>query len=175
MTLDEFEVPEKERQVSVYFRFETENISGQTSATDRVNKGIKPKSLSVSLQIDMNEAHLLTELVAISETIDDKGGMKVFDLVEPLAKALKIRQVKFTDNFNVSEIEHKRAWRVYFVLTEHLSTSEKNLLRQDEPIIEEQQADGELVGPVASTTQDEPAVELTGFESVLQFFEDKLR
>ncbi|WP_051085457.1 hypothetical protein [Hahella ganghwensis] len=70
MRLSEFTVPGTELVVSGHLRIETEELGGQTNATDRANKGIKPKTLNVSLLIKKKHAGELTELVKVAEAVD---------------------------------------------------------------------------------------------------------
>ncbi|MBL4761403.1 MAG: DNA-binding protein [Gammaproteobacteria bacterium] len=175
MILNDYEVPGSDMEVSVYFRFENEEISGQTSATERTNKGIKPKSLTVSLEIKVKDSDLLTELVSVSTSVDDNNNMLVYDIVDITAKTLQVRQVQFTDSFNVRKVDKIQAWRVSFVLTEYLSVAEKVELRQAQSKIEEQAADGDVVAIKEIENQNkEPQVALTGFEQVLTKLEGVL-
>ncbi len=175
MILGDYEVPGSNMEVSVYFRFENEEISGQTSSTESTNKGIKPTSLTVSLEIKVKDADTLTELVSVARSVDDNNSMLVYDIVDVTAKTLQVRQVKFTDNFNVRKIDKIQAWRVSFVLTEYLSVAEKVELRQEQGKIEEQAAQGDAVAIKEIETQNqEPEVALTGFEKVLTKLEGVL-
>jgi len=164
--LNEYTVPNSELRVNASLRIENETLAGQTSSTSSTNKGVKPKVLQVSLLIRFDDAKQLTELTSVAEAMDDKGALTVYDIVEPTANAMNVRQVQFTDNFSVREVDGNKAWRVTFSLKEYLSVSEKaeQRLAVSEPGA--QSAEGDTIS-TASTSQDTATEPLTGFEQFL--------
>ena len=116
MMLDDFTVPNKELKVSMSMRIDSGDLSGQSSATSTSHKGFKPKVLNVSLLIPFIEPELLTQLIAVAQATAADGSLKIYTVTDELAKALKVRKVKFAEEFYVRELEGKKAWAVQFAL-----------------------------------------------------------
>ena len=106
----------------------------------------------------------------------DKGALVTYDIVEPTANAMNVRQVQFVDTFTARPIDGLRAWRVSFGLAEYRSVPEKIEQRQQTAAPQTQQAEGDTVA--AADTPAAPsqaaAPELTGFENVLAFLDEQL-
>lgn len=106
------------------------DLSGQTSATDKADQGVKPKKLAVSLTVPFDNADWITTLVNLAEARDGKGETIPYIIVDKLAAALNIRQVTFVGTLSINESGQERAWDVSFSLSEHHSpaeTAEKRL------------------------------------------------
>lgn len=126
MQLDDFEVPGNNLVVKGNLEFRTEDIAGETSGSDAVEKGIKPKILRVSLQIPYKRAKALGDLIRTSETTDRKTGCrKVWAITHPTANAVGVRQVQFTESVNWEEAGTQQMWAVSFTLRECLSNPER--------------------------------------------------
>ena len=142
--------------VRANFKIESKELSGQTSGSDRSEEGIKPCTLSVSLQIPFDKSANLTRLRELATAQTSTGNLQMYDIVNETAAAMKVRQVTFTDNFNVTEAGNLRAWQVSFTLVEHRSISEKIEQRQPQKIAQHQGTTGEIVGETTPpTNQDE--------------------
>lgn len=152
MMLDNFTVPNKELKVSMSMRIDSGDLSGQSSATSTSHKGFKPKVLSVSLLIPFIEPELLTQLIEIAQETAADGSLKIYTVTDELAKALKVRKVKFTEEFYVRELEGMKAWAVQFALQDHHSVPEKTEQRQEVSAAPAQTAAGETVA--ANETQE---------------------
>jgi len=100
------------------------DLSGQSSATDQADLGIKPKKVTVSLSIPFLEKQWLREIVQLSEQRDSKGSAQPYVIVDLLCDALNIRQVTFSDSVNIFERDQVRAWEVTFTLSEYKSPAE---------------------------------------------------
>lgn len=146
MMLDDYTVPNKEQRISVAMRFEADTLGAQTSGTDTAHKGIKPKVVTVALVIPFVDISQLSELTAIAEAIEDDGSLKIYDITETAANAMKIRRVHFTDAFNVREDWRLKAWQVNFTLQEFQSVPEKTEQRQEKVIAVAQEAPGQVIG-----------------------------
>jgi hypothetical protein len=166
MMLDNYKVPEKELRVSVGFSFDAANLDSQTSATDSSHKGIKAKKIHVSLLLPYEESQSLSELTAIAEATRDDGSLKIYDITEHAANAMKVRQVRFTDSFNVRDDYSLLAWQVNFTLQEYQSVPEKVEQRQAKVVAGVQQAAGQVVGGDAATDSTE-AQPKGSFEKIL--------
>lgn len=108
-----------------------DDLSGNTSATDTADKGIKPKRLMVSLVIPFDKPGWLTALTTLAEQRDDNGEAAKHIIVDKLANALMIRQVIFRQSVNINEAEKQRVWDVSFTLTEHRSPAETEEKRRE--------------------------------------------
>jgi hypothetical protein len=106
----------------------------------------------------------LGELIAVAEATRSDGALKIYDITEDLANAVKVRQVQFTEEFYVRELDNLQAWSVQFSLKDYLSVPEK--IEQRQPIGKPQAQ----TTPGAVTTADEPEsspTELSWFERQL--------
>ncbi len=141
--------------VRANFKIESKEISGQTSGSDRSEEGIKPCTLSVSLQIPFQKSVDLTRLRDLATAQISTGNLQVYDIVNETAAAMKVRQVTFMDNFTVSEVDGQKAWQVNFTLAEYQSIPEKTEQRQPQPAAKDQSGEGETAGEVAPPTNSE--------------------
>jgi hypothetical protein len=154
MMLDNYTVPNKDLRVSVSMRFESDKLGAQTSSTDTAHKGIKAKTITVSLMIPFVDANLLTQLTAIAEATRDDGSLHIYDITEDAANAMKVRQVQFSDSFDVRQDWQLNAWQVNFSLDEYKSVPEKAEQRQEKVTAVVQQAAGENIGAGEGTTAE---------------------
>ncbi|WP_419174395.1 hypothetical protein [Desulfosediminicola sp.] len=107
-----------------------EDIAGETSGSDRVEKGIKPKVLTVSVQIPFKEKESLRSLVKKAEEVTGDGEQKIFTVTNNTANAAGIRQVRFTEHIVWDESEDgTQAWTVQFTLQEYMSNPERMEIR----------------------------------------------
>lgn len=100
------------------------DLSGDSSATDTADKGVKPKRLTVSLMIPFSKARWLTSLSGLAEARNDQGEALPYVIVDMLAQALKVRQVIFSNALMINEMDTERAWDVSFTLSEYKSPAE---------------------------------------------------
>lgn len=112
-------------KISVSLPLASEDVSGQSSKTAKIQKGDKAKTVSVGLQIKFLNAKDLTALVALAEAKDKAGARVIYQILERTANAMNIREVTFDNNFNVSEDATLELWTVSFDLAEHNSVAEK--------------------------------------------------
>lgn len=166
MMLGNYTVPDKERRVSVALRFDEDQLGGQTSSTDTSHKGIKPMLINVYCLIPYLEPKKLTELVTVAQAVTTNGNKKIYDIVEPAANAMKVRQVQFTDTLEVREDFSLRAWGVSFALLEYKSVAEKTEQRQPLANAPAQSANGETVAGDDDGAADESAP-VTGIEKFI--------
>ncbi len=123
--LDDYRVPGKKVLVKGSLELRTEDIAGETSGTDSIEKGIKPKFLRVSLSIAFKKESDLKSLIKKSETVNEAGERKIYAITNRTANATGIRQVKFTESFNWNEHDTLQQWDISFVLQEYLSNPER--------------------------------------------------
>jgi hypothetical protein len=166
MMLNDYTVPNKEQRVTVGMRFEDETLGAQTSGTDTAEKGIKPVEITVALLLPFDDVDSLSELTAVARATNADGSLLVYDIVEPAANAMNVRQVKFTGSFDVREDYRLRAWQVNFSLKEYQSVPEKIEQRQTKVVGVTQASSGETV----SASGEDAATEQTtmgSFEKIL--------
>lgn len=175
MRLNDFILRGSEQVVNGRLRIETESLGGNTSASDRANNGIKPKVLIVTLVIKFDAADHLRELVRVAEAVDSNGKLVVYDILDDTAQAMGVRQVQFSDDFNVRQIPGQNAWRVNFTLQEYLSIPEKIEQRAQVQTSEAQTAEGEEIEDQSVAAEEGGQQrEYTGFERVLKWADDAL-
>ncbi|UUA73110.1 baseplate complex protein [Cellvibrio sp. QJXJ] len=167
MMLDDYEVPNKEIKVSMSMRIESETLNGQSSGTSTSHKGFKPKVFNVSLIIPYVEPTALSALIAVAQVTNADGSLKVYDITDDLANAVKVRRVQFTEEFYVREMDRVSAWAVQFSLQDYQSVPEKAEQRQTTAAPQTQTATGNVV----AATDDGEAVE---GEGEIGFFERQL-
>ena len=124
MRLGEHDIQLKGINLSVILTLPSSDAGGQTSSTDTVDQGIKPKLINVSGFVLMSESEKLTAIMELAEALGEDGKRVKYDIIEPIAEAMNIRQVRFFDRFSVKEDEEKRKWRIDFVLREVNSVAE---------------------------------------------------
>tara|TARA_R100000656_G_scaffold6468_1_gene7769 strand:- start:698 stop:1222 length:525 start_codon:yes stop_codon:yes gene_type:complete len=166
MMLGNYTVPNKQQRISISLRFEETQLGAQTSGTDTAHKGIKPKIINVYCLIPFVDVNDLTDLVSVAESVTSSGNKTIYDIVEPAANAMKVRQVQFTDTLEVREDYSLKAWGVSFALLEYKSVAEKTELRQPLATAPAQSAPGETVASGDDATEDE-AAPVTGIERYL--------
>ena len=107
-----------------------QDMSGQSSGTDTSEQGDKPKKLSFSGLVAFKSVETLTKLYQLASAKDDSGNRKIYRIGNEVAKALKIREGKFTGNISAKEHGSLLAWNVSFELREHNSVAEKKENRE---------------------------------------------
>jgi len=130
LQLDNFRVPGKNLVVKGNLELRTEDIAGETSGTNTVEKGIKPKVLRISVAIPFKDADGLNRLVKKAEALDTKGERKIYTVTHRTANAAGIRQVRFFEHMNWNESRAMQMWKVTFSLQEYLSNPERVENRQ---------------------------------------------
>ena len=130
MLLDDIPIPGQNMVVTGSLEIRMEDIAGETSGTDAVEKGIKPKILRVSLQIPFTREKDLGDLVRFAEMTDRKtGARRIWPITHATANAAGIRQVQFTEHLNWEESGTRKLWNVSFTLRECLSNPERAEVR----------------------------------------------
>lgn len=165
--LDDYTVPDKNFRNTMNMRFETQELGAQTSATDTAHKGIKPKEFNISLSIPFKDKNHLTELIAIAQATKANGSLHVYDIVDELANAVKVRQVQFTDSFAAREDGSLKSWNIQFGLREYLSVPEKTEQRTETGAAAPQSAEGAVVTTEGGESEDDSLTPKTNFEKML--------
>jgi hypothetical protein len=132
ISLDGEQLPGSDFKINASFDMPSDDSSGTSSYIVKKEKGIKPKTINVSLMLGFNQTEELDKLVKLAESIDDNGIRKIYTIGNDLAKGMKIRQVKFDGRFNVTEENGLKAWAVKFTLSEVKSVAEKQQEQLDE-------------------------------------------
>jgi hypothetical protein len=177
LLLDGQEVRGKGLKVTANLRIESEDLSGQTSNTEKAHKGFKPKTLAVSLLIRYVDESQLRSLLSLAEATEAGGQLKTYRVVSDTAAAFGIRQVQFSDGVSAREDDTLSAWRIQFTLTEKLSNPERVESRRAAKAVNQQGGTGVSVGGTGTGSGDGTTghgAELTGFEAVLKRVDDYL-
>ena len=177
LRLGSFNVPGYGLQVTGDLEIRTEDLSGETSGSDLVSKGVKPKTLTVSLNIRFENEKDLRSLVRVAEARGSNGSLTVYTIVNRTANAAGMRQVQFTDHVRWAEQEGVRAWSVSFTLREYLSVPERVEQREKSPATVSQTSAAQSLNDAAETTgAAEPTGQmLTNFEKLLALVDKALQ
>lgn len=111
--------------VSFEREFKSQDMSGQSSFTDDAEQGEKAAMLDISGLIAFRDLDKLTLLESMSNAKDENGDRKIYRVVNDVANAFKVRNVKFVGKFSAVQQENPLAWRVSFKLREHNSVAEQ--------------------------------------------------
>lgn len=115
--------------VSFEREFKSQDMSGQSSSTGDADQGEKAATLDVSGLIAFKDIDQLVLLENMSSAKDENGDRKIYRVVNDLASAFKIRQVKFVGKFSSVQQDNPLAWRVSFTLREYNSIAEQKETR----------------------------------------------
>ena len=130
MLLDDFKVPGENLRVSGSLELRTQDIAGESCATDSVDKGIKPKTLRVSVDIPFSAKDGLLNLIKKAESKDSAGERHIYTITHRTANSAGIRQVRFFEYFDWRESRRLLMWNVSFILQEYLSNPERTEKRE---------------------------------------------
>lgn len=170
MRLNEFIVPGSELNVSVKLTFDSADISGETSSTSRVHKGIKAKTIEVTSVVAFKDKAFIAELYQCAQAVDVNNDLVVYNITDNTANAANIRQVTFYGSVTLREMATINAWRLRFELREHLSVPEKKEQRLEQVSSATSPNEPTSTNAIA----DEPEIPLTRFEQVLKVVDDSL-
>ncbi|MET4706738.1 hypothetical protein [Endozoicomonas lisbonensis] len=166
-------VPGHNMTIRGTLRLEDKDLSGQTSASETAEEGIKPQVLAVSLIINMDAPEELDTLIGMARAVDDLGDRLIYDIVNTTANSARITRIKFTENLVYSENETQRFWQVNFTLRECQTVPEKIEERQEQPLAQEQTTQGNTVAD-ASETPETKDPEYTGMKAWLKDIDNRL-
>lgn len=110
----------------------TDDLSGNTSLTDKADKGIKSKRLAVAFSIRETRSELdyWSRLLTTLEAKDGQGQAMHYVVVHPLAQASRIRTMRLVGQVRVAENPQFRQYDVSFELEEVRSVPEAAEARQ---------------------------------------------
>lgn len=179
MRLGEHEIDLKSINLSVILTLPSADAGGQTSSTETIEQGIKPKLINVSGNILMSEPEKLTAIIELAEAKGEDGKRVKYDIVEPVAEAMNIRQVRFFDRLSVKENESTRRWRVDFVLREVNSVAEAKEKAASESTAQAAGANGVVDISSAQADAQESidkaaGVNLSSWEQMVKNFDDNV-
>ncbi|PKH06654.1 hypothetical protein [Moritella sp. Urea-trap-13] len=121
----------KSSRINLSMDIKDADMSGQTANTDSAEQGIKGKEMAVIGLVSFKNPEILNRLLLLAQQTQD-GKRKIYRISNELAKAMKIRQVRFTGRVKSDEQENLMAWRVSFTLREYLSVPEVKAQRDAE-------------------------------------------
>jgi hypothetical protein len=164
----------KSPRINLTMELKDADMSGQTGNTDTAEQGTKGKVMAVTGLIAFKTPDVLNRLLILAQQTED-GKRKIYRIGNELAKAMKIRQVRFTGRVQSDEQENLMAWKVSFTLREYLSVPEVKAQRETD---NQAKAKTETTDNTAKVTpKAHPAAvsdaqvqepEVTGFAKTLQ-------
>ncbi|WP_458377757.1 baseplate complex protein [Pseudomonas fluorescens] len=173
LLLDGQQILGKRLKITANLRIESDDMSGQTSNSEKAHKGFKPKTLAVTLAIPFVDQVQLRDLMRLAEATAGGGQLKMYRVVNDTAAAFGIREVQFSDGVSAREDDTLNQWLVQFTLSEKLSNPEKVEQRRATNGVTSQSAPGQGVGGGGADGSGQ-AQELSGFEKVLKNVDDYL-
>lgn len=174
LLLDGQQILGKRLKITANLRIESDDMSGQTSNSEKAHKGFKPKTLAVSLAIPFVDAVQLRTLMRLAEATAGGGQLKMYRIVNDTAAAFGIREVQFSDGVSAREDDTLNQWLVQFTLSEKLSNPEKVEQRRAANGVTSQSAPGQAVGGSGGAGGSGQGQELSGFEKTLKKLDDYL-
>ncbi|XPV75200.1 MAG: hypothetical protein ACNI27_11210 [Desulfovibrio sp.] len=150
------------------------DLSGETSATAQVSKGIKAKTLRVSCTVAFRDRDKLQQLIRLSEQKASGGDLAVHTIVNRTAEVSGIRQVQFAQSVGWSEMDTLKAWTVSFTLREYHSVPEKKEQREKPKAVKKQTSEGVAVTTEGAGPEAAPEEEMGIIESAFSYLDDLL-
>lgn len=162
----------KSPRINLSMEIKDKDMSGQTANTGTAEQGTKGKVLTVTGLIPFKTPDVLNQLLVFAEQTES-GKRKIYRIGNELAKAMKIRQVKFTGRVQSDEQENVMAWKVSFTLKEYLSVPEVKAERErdNQSQAKTQATDSTekvTAKPHAAVSQSPEQEPITGFAKILQ-------
>lgn len=171
LTLDGEPVSLRGARIALSMQFQDKDQSGQTSASTSSEQGEKAKELTVTGMIAFADEQQLTRLFELASSKGDGGSRHVYRIGSLLAKAVKIRQVKFAGDISATEQDGLMAWAVQFTLREYHSVPEKREQRQANKEASVAQGTENTVSTASADTTP-GSQDLTWFEQQLKKADD---
>jgi hypothetical protein len=159
-----FKIELNELNVSLKLSLKNESISANTSASDTINKGTKPKSIYVAGVVKFEDQDHLKELIKLAELTDEDGIRQVFTINDKTAEIGDVRQVQFNNDFNVKKMAKFEAWNVDFSLLQKNSVAEakeNKTKTKEEPVADSITGEAVVADPEQAT--DQTMIESRGF------------
>ncbi len=166
----------KSCKVELSMQLAEQDMSGQTSSTASSEQGDKAKELKVTGLIPFTDKAQLSRLFELAIAKDEAGNRQVRRIGSDLARAVKIRQVKFFGQITAPAHPTLMAWNVSFQLREHLSIPEVAEQRQPQSDASTGQSTEKTASviPTAAITEAPPKVEVSSMEKVLMVIENTI-
>jgi len=159
----------KSCKVELSMQLAEKDMSGQTSSTASSEQGDKAKELKVTGLIPFTDKAQLSRLFELVIAKDEAGNRLVRRIGSDLARAVKIRQVKFFGQITAPEHPTLMAWNVSFQLREYLSIPEVAEQRQPQSDASTGQSTEQTASviPTAAITEAPPKIEVSSMEKML--------
>lgn len=122
----------REFSATVSVKREEEDMSGQESSTQKSDKGMKAKELTISGVVPYRNPEWLSEIFQLAEATDKKGELVKYRITNFTANSVNMREGYFGGEISASE-ETVQGWKVSFKLTEQNSVAEKKAKRKKKP------------------------------------------
>ncbi|MFT6986225.1 MAG: hypothetical protein ACJAT7_002048 [Psychromonas sp.] len=130
--------------VAMTMELQDKDMSGQSSGTDAAEQGDKGKKLTFAGIIPFKSVETLTKLYQLASAHDETDSRQIYRIGSDMARALKIRQAKFTGSITATEHGALLAWRVSFELREVNGVAEQKEIRKKQQTKPEQEQNTRL-------------------------------
>lgn len=163
LALDGESIILKNPSISAEYDLPEEDQSGQSSSTNRSEKGIKPKKLNISGLIPYSNPNSLSRLIELSYQTESGGAKKLYRVANATANVINLREAVFSGKVSVSPHSSLLAWQISFTLSERKSVPEKREARAQQQAIENGDQTVAATGEQMPEPKEEKE-ELTWFE-----------
>lgn len=163
LALDGESIILKNPSISAEYDLPEEDQSGQSSSTNRSEKGIKPKKLNISGLIPYSNSDSLSRLIELSYQTESGGAKKLYRVANATANVINLREAVFSGKVSVSPHSSLLAWQISFTLSERKSVPEKREARAQQQAIENGDQTVSATGEQMPEPKEEKE-ELTWFE-----------
>ncbi len=124
--------------VAMSMELKDQDMSGQSSATDKAEQGDKGKTLTFAGTIAFKNVAVLTKLYELASAKDEADNRQSYRIGNDTARSLKIREGKFTSMVTATEHNSLLAWDVSFQLREYNGVAEQKENRKNQQTKAEQ-------------------------------------
>jgi len=124
-----FELKLSDLNVSFKLPIKNKKVGSNTSSSETINQGTKPKEISVSGIVKYEDEENLKELIKKAEAVNDDETRTVYTVTDKTANVGDVREVIFNNDFNVKKMAKFEAWNVDFTLLQYNSVAEKKEIR----------------------------------------------
>ena len=164
-------------RVSFKLSLKNKEVGSNTSSSDTLNQGTKPKVLTVAGSLVFTEEEHLSNLIKLAEAVKEDGSRQEYTIEDQTANVGDVRQVTFHQDFSVNKMPKYEAWQISFSLLQFNSVAEQKEQRaapKVEPVADA--VTGQVVtAPAEETRGEESQEEDKGFIwGVLKKLDDAL-
>ena len=112
-------------RVSFKLSLKNKEVGSNSSSSDTLNQGTKPKVITVAGSLVFDEEEHLSDLIKLAEAVKEDGSRQEYTIEDQTANVGDVRQVTFHQDFNVKKMPKFQAWQISFSLLQFNSVAEQ--------------------------------------------------